>query len=66
MNIEISKGCLKKRQGKYVVYDVDFLLTHLASEVALLWDAKQFKVKPFNKQFLKDMKDVIYREDGTE
>lgn len=57
MNIEISKGCLKKRQGKYVVYDVDFLLSHLASEVALLWDSKQRKIKPIDNI-------TAWREDG--
>lgn len=32
MTIEISDKTLKARQGKYVVYDVDYLLSHLAGK----------------------------------
>lgn len=40
MMIEISDGTLKKRTGKYVVYDVDYLLNHLAQEIYLLEHSK--------------------------
>ena len=50
MKIEISDGCLKSRQGKYVIYDIDYLLSHLASETALLWNSRQRKVEVFDKE----------------
>ena len=52
MKIEISDRCLKSRQGKYVIYDVDWLLKNLASEVALLWDSKHRKVQKIDKNMI--------------
>lgn len=49
MIIEIKDKCLKARQGKYVVYDVDYLLSHLAGEVALLWNSQNRKAEPLDK-----------------
>jgi hypothetical protein len=50
MIIEIRDDCVKYRQGKYVVYDVDWLLSNLAGEVALLWDSRKINVKNFNRE----------------
>lgn len=50
MTIELKDKCVKSRQGKYVVYDIDWLLDHLASEIALLWNAKQRDVMAFDQK----------------
>ena len=41
MNVEIKDGTLKARHGKYVVYDVDYLLKNLSREVYLLEASKR-------------------------
>lgn len=48
MNIDIKDGTKKIRLGNYVVYDVDYLLDHLASEVSLMYSAKQRNVAVFD------------------
>ena len=49
MTIRISNKCLKARKENFVIYDVDYLLSHLAGEIALLWESKQHKVNAFDK-----------------
>lgn len=36
MKIEMLEGMVKARKGNYVVYDIDYLMEHLAKEVCLL------------------------------
>lgn len=43
MKIEIPEKTLKYRKGNYVLYDVDYLLDHLAQEVFLLENYRQHK-----------------------
>jgi hypothetical protein len=43
MKIEIPEGTLKFRKGKYVLYDIDYLLDHLSQEVHLLEEYRQNK-----------------------
>ena len=50
MTIEISDKTLKKRTGRFVVYDVDYLLKHLAQEVALLYNSNNRKVSRFESE----------------
>lgn len=50
MTIEISDKTLKMRKGKFVVYDVDYLLNHLAQEVALLYNSNNRKVSRFDSE----------------
>lgn len=38
-----EKGLKKARHGKYVIYDVDFLLDNLAREVNIMESARQWK-----------------------
>lgn len=39
----IEDGLKKARRGKYVIYDVDFLLDNLAREVNIMKSARQMK-----------------------
>ena len=41
MNVEIKDGTLKARHGRYVVYDVDYLLKNLSREIYLLESSKR-------------------------
>ena len=62
MKIEINDKCLKSRQGRYVIYDVDWLLDHLAGEVALLWNSKQRRITVPDKADY----DKLWRDDKKE
>ena len=33
--ITVSKGCLKTRKGRFVVYDVEYLMNHIEQETEL-------------------------------
>ena len=55
MTIRISNKCLKARKENFVIYDVDYLLSHLAGEIALLWESRQHNVKQFDKAELEKM-----------
>ena len=59
MTIEVSDKTLKKRTGRFVVYDVDYLLNHLAQEVALLYNSNNRKVSRFDpKMFINEMENI--------
>ena len=45
VQFEIPKKTLKYRRDNFVLYDVDYLLDHLAQEVALLENYRQHKDK---------------------
>lgn len=46
--ITISKGAVKVRKGRFIIYDFDWLLNHLDSEVAHLLEVKKMRteIKP--------------------
>lgn len=48
MNIDIKDGTKKIRMGEYVIYNVDYLLDHLAQEVAIMENARQRNVAVFD------------------
>jgi hypothetical protein len=54
MNVEIKDGTLKARHGKYVVYDVDYLLKNLSREVYLLESSRRCPKQVTDKE-LKEM-----------
>lgn len=41
--ITVSKGCLKARIGRFVVYDVDYLRKHIEQELKLYGEVKDDK-----------------------
>lgn len=43
MRIDIPEKTLKFRKGNYVLYDINYLLDHLAQEVFLLENYRQHK-----------------------
>ena len=45
MRIDIPEKTLKFRKGNFVLYDIDYLLDHLAQEVHLLEEYRQNKKK---------------------
>ena len=50
MNINVADGVLKARKGDYVLYNVDYLLDHLAREVHLLEEYRQMRDQPGKKE----------------
>jgi DNA integrity scanning protein DisA with diadenylate cyclase activity len=70
MKIEIPEGTLKFRKGKYVLYDIDYLLDHLSQEVHLLeeyrqnkgnkidWEMLLSKIRELSAEDFKDMRTV--------
>lgn len=56
--ISISNGALKVRTGRFIVYDYDWLLNHLDSEVAHLLEVKKMRteVKPELKKMLEEFR----------
>ena len=49
MIIEIPDGTVKAREGKYVIYRVDYLLKNFDNERELLESCQRLKVKPFDR-----------------
>lgn len=43
MQIDLRPGTLKYRTGNYVVYDIDYLLSHKDQEMKLLADYTEWK-----------------------
>ena len=78
MKIEIPEGTLKFRKGKYVLYDIDYLLDHLSQEVHLLeeyrqnkgnkidWEMLLSKIRELSEEDFKDMRTVKGVSDETE
>ncbi len=44
-SIRLEEGLKKARRGKYVIYDVDFLLDNLAREVNIMESARKWEAK---------------------
>ena len=78
MKIEIPEGTLKFRKGKYVLYDIDYLLDHLSQEVHLLeeyrqnkgnkidWEMLLSKIRELSAEDFKDIKTLKGVSDETE
>ena len=78
MKIEIPEGTLKFRKGKYVLYDIDYLLDHLSQEVHILeeyrqnkgnkidWEMLLSKIRELSAEDFKDMKTLKGVSDETE
>ena len=78
MKIEIPEGTLKFRKGKYVLYDIDYLLDHLSQEVHLLeeyrqnkgnkidWEMLLSKIRELSAEDFKDMRTVKGVSDEAE
>jgi hypothetical protein len=47
-SISLEDGLKKARRGNYVIYDVDFLLDHLAREVNIMESARRLKAEKGN------------------
>ena len=62
MIVDIPDGALKIRQGEYVIYKVDYLLDHLAAEVALMENCRHKQVGVFDENLARE----IRRECGIE
>lgn len=70
MKIDIPEKTLKFRKGKYVLYDIDYLLDHLSQEVHLLeeyrrnkgkkveWEMLLNQIRELSAEDFKDMKTV--------
>ena len=78
MKIEIPEGTLKFRKGKYVLYDIDYLLDHLSQEVHILeeyrqnkgnkidWEMLLSKIRELSAEDFKEMKTLKGVSDETE
>lgn len=64
MIVEINDGTLKIRKGEYVIYKVDYLLDHLAQEVALMETARQRQVSVFDEPLAREIRRAI--SEGSE
>lgn len=64
MIVEINDGTLKIRKGEYVIYKVDYLLDHLAQEVALMETARQRQVSVFDESLAREIRRAI--SEGSE
>lgn len=61
MQINLRPGTLKYRTGNFVVYDIDYLLSHKDQEIGLLEGYKERKkvAKPVNwEAVLKEVKEI--------
>ena len=59
MTIEVNDGVRKARHKNLVIYDIDYLLKHLAREIYLLEGYRQSKEK---EDFNTDILDYLSRE----
>lgn len=57
--IVISKGVLKHVGGNYHVYNTDYLLEHLDREYELLKEYKKWKEKNKDRDFKKELEELI-------
>ena len=80
MRIDIPEKTLKFRKGNFVLYDIDYLLDHLAQEVHLLeeyrqnkkthpqvdWESVLSEVRKLSAEDFKDMRTVKGVNNETE
>lgn len=70
MIIEIGDKTLKLRKGRYVVYDVNYLLSHLPQEIALLYSvshlSNNISLNLENMEFeIKTYINEVYKQKGV-
>ena len=66
MRIDIPEKTLKFRKGNFVLYDIDYLLDHLAQEVFLLEQYRQSKGKKVEWEMLLNQIRELSAEDFKE
>lgn len=69
--ITVSKGCLKTRKGRFVVYDVEYLKKHIEQEAAIYGNfsaIQALKQQPcedcISRQEALSRKHIVYDDDG--
>lgn len=67
--IIVSKGCLKARKGRFVVYDVEYLKKHIEQEAAIYGNVSAIEAigngKPLPKGHEREVYNMGYK-DGVE